>query len=80
LYNYLRTLHSFNQQKDDLNDPGKYYLTPCRYISGNKELGDSRVPWKLVKQPHLRRSGGEGSHPTSLERGAQRPQSMLEPG
>ena len=25
-------------------------MNPCRYISGNKELGDSRVPWKLVKK------------------------------
>ena len=50
LTNYLEELKSLNNNKDSLNDINKYSMNPCRYISGNKELGDSRVPWKLVKK------------------------------
>ena len=48
---YMRTLKEFNKQKNELFDDGKnYYMSPCRYVAGNKEIGDIRVPWKLVKR------------------------------
>ena len=24
-------------------------MSPCRYVAGNREIGDMRVPWKLIK-------------------------------
>ena len=49
LEEYMKTLKEINQQKDQLNDVNLYHMSPCRYIGGNRELGDMRVPWKLVK-------------------------------
>ena len=60
LYDYLRSLKGFVQRKEDLNDPNKYYLTPCRYIRGNPQYGDQRVSFKLTKQDAHRR---DQSHP-----------------
>mgnify|MGYP006999511879 FL=1 len=50
LTTYLEELKALNENKDSLNDINKYTMNPCRYVSGNKEIGDSRVPWKLVKK------------------------------
>lgn len=46
---YMQTLSDLNKQKDQLNDVDQYHMSPCRYIQGNRQIGDMRVPWKLVK-------------------------------
>ena len=38
-------------------------MSPCRYVAGNKEIGDIRVPWKLVKREDsgsVERDGARG--------------------
>lgn len=45
----MRTLQQINDQKDALNNVDLYQMSPCRYVAGNREIGDMRVPWKLIK-------------------------------